>query len=530
MDEIQQKIEEFKRSLAPQSPLKEILFTCPAVLPAIGLLIGLILQFYFNLPLLLWFIVLILSIIIYFCGKTVISTEVSLDSSGRAKRRNLFLNRFLDFGIFDASARNDSRIFISVFLCFLCLGSIRLINFNKPAPNDIRNIAGADFAFAHIRAQIVSAPVIVENNDWYFAKFSPSSTYTTFYAKVTDIKTTAGWTNAAGTIKFYISQDANNLKLGDKFQTFCRLEQFSAADNPGQFDTKRYMNRNGVFLSASVKTANAITVLGIQKIKSLPDIKTKFQDLVITALNGDIEPDNNTRLVEAMLLGSRTKIDRQLYNDFIKTGLVHLVVLSGLNVSILAGVAWWLTKRVGLLHRGRSIACIIATVIFLLAVPAQSPILRAGIMFIIFCLARLFNRRASLLNSIAFSAIFLLLVNPMDFLSPGFQLSFAATIGIVLFCPVFFNFLVTPFGGLNKNYIHKFLKALLAAFSTGCTAWLFVAPIVAWHFYQVQLLTALWTVPAMVPATVMIVLGTFKILLNPLLPTLAYGLGVVIDF
>jgi competence protein ComEC len=500
MDEIQQKIEEFKQSLASQSPLKEIFLTCPAVLPAIGLLIGLVTQFYFDLPLFFWFAVLFLCIILFLSHKF--------------------------------SVRNVYLIFISVLLCFICLGSFRLINFNRIAPNDIRKIAGEDFTFARIRAKIISEPKIIEPNDWLFAKFSYSYPYTTFYAKVYAIKTTAGWTDTVGTIKFYISQDVNSLKLGDDFQAFCGLEKFSPVENPGQFDTARYMNRNGVFLSASVKSANAITVLNAENIKPklLFDIKAKLRRYAVAALLENTESNDYISLTEALVLGSRTKIDRQLYNDFIKTGLVHLVVLSGLNVGILAGVAWWFTKRIGLLHIGRSVACIIVTIIFLLAVPAQSSTLRAGIMFIVFCTARMFNRRSNLLNSIALSAILLLLIRPMDFLNIGFQLSFAAIIGIVLFCPVFFNFLVTFFGGLNKNYIHKFLKALLAAFSTGCTAWLLVAPITAWHFYQVQLLTAIWTVPAMIPATVMIVLGTFKILLNPLLPTLAYGLSLVIDF
>ncbi|MGD0785887.1 MAG: ComEC/Rec2 family competence protein [Sedimentisphaerales bacterium] len=506
MDDIQQKIEEFKQNLKSQSPLKETILTCPAVLPAVGLIAGLVMQYYFHLPLVVPFVVLTFSVIFY------------------------FFNRFLDFGPLRAFARNDSRIFISVFLCFLCLGSIRLINYNKPAPNDIRKIAGDDFTFAHIKAQIISAPIIVDNNDWVFAEFFPSGPYTTFYAKVSDIKTTGGWTKATGTIKFYISEPVKDVNTGYKIEAFCKLDKFSAAENPGQFDTAEYMNSNGVFLSASVKTSKAITILDTGNLKSPYDIKGKIQNLAIVALNGDTEPDNNTRLVEAMLLGSRTKIDKKLYDDFIKTGLVHLVVLSGMNVGILAGVVWWLTKRVGLLHIGRSTACIIATIIFLLAVPSQSSTLRAGIMFFIFCLARMFNGRASLLNSIAVSAIFLLLIRPMDFLNAGFQLSFGATIGIVLFCPLFFNFLISLFGGLNKNYIQSFFKAIIAAFSTGCTAWLFVAPTTAWHFYQVQLLTAFWTVPAMIPATIIIVLGTFKILLNPLLPTLAAGLAYIIDF
>ncbi len=502
MDEIQQKIEEFKKQLlTSQSPLKQTLLTCPAVLPAIGLIIGLVLQFYFNLPLLVWLVVLILCTIPYLIRQFSKKVSVNL-------------------------------IFIVVFLCFACLGAVRLITYNKPASTDIRNIAFEDFTFAHIKASIISEPVVVvaDENDWLFSQFSQSLPYTTFYAKVTAVKTAAGWTNATGTIKFYISEDANYLKKGDIFQSFCRLDKFSPADNPGQFDTAQYMNRNGVFVSASVKTANAITVLDTEKLKSPFDIKVKLHNLAVTALNGDTEPDDDTRLVEALLLGSRTKIDKKLYNDFIKTGLVHLVVLSGLNVGIFAAVAWWFSKKAGLLHRGRSIACIIATIIFLLVVPATSSTLRAGIMFIIFCLSRFFSSRSNPLNSIALSAIFLLLIRPLDFLSPGFQLSFAATTGIVLFCPSFFNFLMSPFEHFKRNFFYSILRILLAALSTGCTAWLAVIPIIAWHFYQFQLLTPIWTVPAAIPATIIIVLGTFKVLLNPLLPTLAIGLAIVIDF
>jgi len=500
MDEIQQKIEEFqKQLLAPQSLLKQTLLTCPAVLPAVGLIIGLVLQYYFDLPPLIWLAVLILCTILY------LAQQFS---------KKVFVN----------------LIFVAVFLCFACLGGIRLKAYNKPVSNDIRNIAFEDFTFAHIKARIVSEPVIVREGDWLFWKFSQSLPYTTFYAKVTDVKTAEGWKKAAGIIKFYISEDANGLNPGDKFQTFCRLDKFSPPDNPGQFDLARYMNSNGVFLSASVKSANAVTVLYTEKPKSPFDIKAKLRQLAIAALLDNTESDDNMHLVEALLLGSRTKIDRQLYNDFIKTGLVHLICLSGLNVGILAGVAWWLSKKAGLLHRGRAIACIIATIIFLLVVPATSSTLRAGIMFTIFCLSRFFSSRSDPLNSIALSAIFLLLIRPMDFLSPGFQLSFATTTGIVLFCPSFFNFLMSPFERFKRNFFYSILRILLATLSTGCAAWLAAIPLTAWHFCQFQLLTAIWTVPASVPVAVILILGTFKILLTGLLPTLAAGLAFVIDF
>ena len=246
MDEIQQKIEEFKQNLGEQSLLKETILVCPAVLPVVGLFVGLVLQYYFNILPVIWIGVLILSVILFLSHKFF------------AGRVNL--------------------IYISVFLCFVCLGSIRLTSYSKPAPNDIRKIAGGDFTFAYIKAQIISKPVIVDNNDWVFAKYFPSGPYTTFYAKVSDIKTTSGWTLATGTIKFYISEPAKDVNTGFEIEAFCKLDKFSAAENPGQFNTAEYMNNNGVFLSASVKTANAITVLDF----SFPASSTVMAFAVLT--------------------------------------------------------------------------------------------------------------------------------------------------------------------------------------------------------------------------------------------------------
>ncbi|OQA02749.1 MAG: ComEC family competence protein [Planctomycetes bacterium ADurb.Bin401] len=509
MDEVRRKIEEFQRSLEYKSPFEELLIVNPAVLPAFGLICGLTIQFYLDLPLGALLTILAASVILYF-GRHI----------GLPKGRT---HRFAPT-IYDILLIN-----ISVFLCFACLGSIRLIKYNCPADNDIRAMV-RDSSFAHIKAQIISEPTIIENNDWHFSKFYYSSAYTSFYAKITAVKTENGWKKAKGKLKFYISEKTEKLKQGDKFTTFCHLDKFSKADNPGQFDSGDYMNRNGVFFCSSVKSVNALNILESENIESFLRIKTKLNDFATARLNDGMEESNGQNLIEAMILGSQTHIDRKLYNDFIKTGLVHLICLSGLNVGIFAGIAWWLSKKAGLLHTGRSIASLIATIIFLLVVPAQASTLRAGIMFVIFCLSRLFFKRSSLLNCIAIAAILILLCNPMDFLSPGFQLSFGATVGIILFFEKFNKFLSSPLENITHKSVFNFCKLIIAAFSTSLAAWLFVAPVTAWHFFQVQLLTAIWTIPAMVPATLIIVLGTFKIILNAIVPTLAFALGYIINF
>jgi competence protein ComEC len=488
MDEIKEKIEEFKKSLDAQSPINEIIFNCPAVLPAVGLICGLAVQFYFNLHLLVWGIVLTILIISY-------ATP---------------------------SCRRRLNIFIAVFLCFGCLGAVRLINFNMPASNDIRVLAKNNATFVHLKAEIISTPYIVENNDWHFAKFFPSNTYTTFVAGVSEVKTETGWVKSGGKIKFYINEPMNNFQMGDKFQTFCSLDEFTAPDNPGQFDVKQYMQRNGIYICASVKSGDAIDVYEKQNIKSGFGLKAKISSIASAWLCENPESEN-AQLIEALVLGSRSKIDRKLYNDFINTGLVHLVCLSGLNVGIFAGVVWWFSKRAGLLHIGRSIACIIATIIFLLAVPSQSPILRAGIMFIIFCAAKLINQRALAMNSLAISSVVLLLIKPMDFLTPSFQLSFMAVAGLLLFYEPIVK-------GLRPIEFFPTLKWIYTPLSLGIAAWVAIAPIIAYHFFQLQLLSPVWTVPASLPASVMVIGGTIKIIITPLLPSVGVIAGWILDY
>jgi len=484
MDEIRQKIEEFQNRLTPWPVrLKQSLLSCPAILPAIGLLIGLVLQFYFNLYPLVWAAVFILCVVSYFLLKSSV---------------NLVL--------------------IAVLICFACVGGFRLLAFNHPAANDIRNIAFDDFTFAHIKAEVISQPVVVKADDrWLFSKYSQSLPYTSFYAKVYSVKTAAGWINASGKIKFYISDEVNDVNCGDEFLTFCRLQKFSSADNPGQFNTAEYMRANGVYLSASVKSADAITILNHKK--SPFSIKTKLQKLASCAIIDDSQDDNSTSLIKALLLGSRSKISPQLYNAFITTGLVHLISLSGLNVGILAGLVWWLVKKIGFLYAGRSIASFAAVIIFLLVVPANAPALRAGIMAAVFCTGFLFDRRSNAINSLAISAVLLLLVRPLDFLNAGFQLSFAATLGILLLNKPIRNFLIFPFEPFKKTFWYPPLRITAEALSIGLAAWAATAPILAWHFYRFQPLTVFWTVPAAFLVAAILILGTFQIIFAFLFPT-----------
>jgi competence protein ComEC len=243
-------------------------------------------------------------------------------------------------------------------------------------------------------------------------------------------------------------------------------------------------------------------------------------------------------MLQALLLGVRQDIDADTYEAFRKTGLAHIISLSGMNLAILVCVIWWFSKLVGLPKRARAAVCIIATAAFLLAVPPMAPIFRAAIMVWAYCLAILYRRRVNALNSLSLAAIVLLLIRPTQLFEAGWQLSFSAVAGILAFTARIESFIHERTGGRFYDMDHqggpamRFARAtarhVILLFSAGTAAWLGNAGILLYHFYTITPLASLWTVLASLPVAVIVTLGFFKILLAFVLPTASMILGLVL--
>ncbi len=234
--------------------------------------------------------------------------------------------------------------------------------------------------------------------------------------------------------------------------------------------------------------------------------------------------DPKQGLLEALLLGYRGNIDSATYQAFEKTGLLHLISLSGLHLGILAGGVWWICARIGLLKKGKAVACIIFLVLFLMVVPARAPTIRAAIICFVFCLAVLLRRHKNPINTLSLAAIILLLIRPTQLFEVGWQLSFVSVLSILLLCPRSYSFLtekLVPKTSQNdKRGVYKLIFSLesliLAIFSTGFTAWIGGAGILLYHFNDITFLTSLWTVFVFPLVVLILSLGFLKIILSVL--------------
>lgn len=147
-------------------------------------------------------------------------------------------------------------------------------------------------------------------------------------------------------------------------------------------------------------------------------------------------PEPQASLLAGIVLGSKSGIPKDFYESLRQTGTLHVVVASGMNVSILAGTL----VSFLLLFISRRKAVILSFILiwfYVVLAGAEAPVIRAGIMGTLAFLAQGLGREEDAWRGLGLAAVILLFLNPQNLFDLGFQLSFAATFGILFFGPVF---------------------------------------------------------------------------------------------
>ena len=514
MDDIRRKLELIDRQLTGPNFHERVISTCPLVFVAIGLITGILAQDMSGLSVYIWLISLVLLA--------------------------LAAVFFFVMPQFSSAAR-----YVTAYLalaCFVCLGAIRLTSYSQPEPNDICNLVADEPKLAAIRGSVVTEPYVSKYPDWEFARFKPTDPTSGFYLKVTEIESVAGWARATGTVRVQVGEPVLDLQPGDNIQAYCWLDIFGPPTNPGQFDTAAYLARRNVFVGVYIESRGGIELLQSSPAGAFARFRARLRRAATIALVGDLPQEETSRgLLQALLLGYRRDIDSDTYRAFRKTGLLHFISLSGMHLGILVGIIWWLCKTAGLMKPARAVVCAIAIAVFLLVVPPRAPTLRAAIICWVFCASIFFRRRSNPINTLSLAAIILLLIRPMQLFEAGWQLSFAAVLGLLLFCERIHFFLYEKVNGLRwrkggpKTIVSYRMSPrpgpyLLRLFSAGVAAWLGGAGILLYHFYTINPLAGIWTVLVFPLVAAILTLGFLKMSLFFLLPTLSWILGIAATF
>ena len=198
---------------------------------------------------------------------------------------------------------------------------------------------------------------------------------------------------------------------------------------PGAFDTQNWLKSQNLAAYGKFKHWNAF-----------PGDWTfersffKFRQFMQARFAKFLDPAE-TGLLMGLLAGDRSGIPEVLRSDFQRSGLVHVLAISGFHVVLLAGMLMIFLKATGIPHK---IVTIIASILLTIYVPVTggSPaVRRAVMMFVIPQIGTLFGKPANTLNSLGVALLLIILPEPSVIWNPGFQLSFAATAGIIIGTP-----------------------------------------------------------------------------------------------
>ena len=205
-----------------------------------------------------------------------------------------------------------------------------------------------------------------------------------------------------------------------------------------------------------------------------------FRNWIRHKLSRFLDPAE-TGLLMGLLAGDRSGIPEALRSDFQRSGLVHVLAISGFHVVLLAGMLMVLLKATRLPHKAVGVIGILLLLLYVPVTGGSPAVRRAVIMFAVPQVGLLFQRPAAALNSLGVALLFILLPKPQVLWNPGFQLSAAATLGIILGSS--HNPLKALPEGLLKNKLWgKFQSFMLEPTYVTLCATLATAPFLIYHF------------------------------------------------
>jgi competence protein ComEC len=242
---------------------------------------------------------------------------------------------------------------------------------------------------------------------------------------------------------------------------------------------------------------------------------------VIKILRQFITGSKEQGFAEALLIGYKDDLDKNLVQAYSNTGVVHIIAISGLHLGLIYGLLLLLTKplkRVRKLLWLRLVLLIGSLWLFSILAGGGPSVLRSALMFSLIALGEVALRKTVILNTLAFSAFVLLCINPFWLWDVGFQLSYAAVLSIVLFFQPIYRWF--QFDNKAVDFVWKLTAVTIAA-------QILTLPISIYHFHQMPLLFLVTNFIA-VPLSSVILFGEILLCALFFLPAVSTIIGKVL--
>jgi len=308
-----------------------------------------------------------------------------------------------------------------------------------------------------------------------------------------------------------------DVNFGDRITGWTELAAPMGARFEGGFDFANHLRQQDVYVTSHmrlfevVETADnidfSLTAMGIRIRQSiLSSIDDNFSGMFARFYPND----EVAGIVKSIMVGERSGLTHQVQQDFSRSGIGHILAVSGMHVGILFSLLSFLLIKLRLRKTWQIFIGIFVLLLFMAVALYTPSVTRATIMMVIFLLAYIFQRQPDQLTSLGLAAIVIIVINPYSVMSASFLLSFGAVTGILLFYPTFNDGLQSVSQRLRRKTrfgIHKYVRESLAL---SASTWVVTVFITA-SFFNIVTFGGFLTNLVAMPIVAFIMVGGFVV-------------------
>ncbi len=242
-------------------------------------------------------------------------------------------------------------------------------------------------------------------------------------------------------LTIYGAEDMSAVPYGARLQFDAQLREPLNFKNPGDWDYRGWLARQGITALANAAIGNIEFLpgftgsrAGLLRYRARRSLLEHMHRLAQNTLPwGWLRfSDDDGALLEAMTIGERTELGQETRLEFQRTGAFHLLVVSGMNIAIFTVVVFWAARRIGFADVGATLLTAAFAIAYATLTDLGAPIMRATVMALVFLAARFLYRQSASANAIGAAALVVLAVDPGALFEASFQMTFLSVLAILV--------------------------------------------------------------------------------------------------
>ena len=247
-----------------------------------------------------------------------------------------------------------------------------------------------------------------------------------------------------------------------------------------QFDYQKYLARQNIHYQGFIP--DEISFKKKESVSFADKIKQKRLDLLFRIDNSSLQPQNKA-ILKGIILADRTEIDQEIINHFSKTGLIHILAISGSHMAIIFLMILFILNPIfSVKYRNIPIYISLAVIWgFTIFIDYGNSVVRSCIMITVYYIMIFLQRKPNLLHSLALAGMMILSIDTQQLFDVGFQLSFLAVFGIF--------WLYKPITNHYKPLKNRAIRFILNTFSLSLAAQLTTLPLILFYFHQFSIMS-----------------------------------------